>query len=119
MPMYGGGHAVVTTVRGSAGLELIYLAEIYERGQKDARFNYYGRTEAVDPEALTAPESKMNFYSAEYDRNGSPTILKDGFLDDRWVVDRTLRKFAGYRMGLTEKVDIGGEFFEELASKGY
>ena len=119
VPMYGGGRMASTRSTANIGLYIDYRTYIYNIHKKTPEFKYKHKLYAIIPKAANIIASKISFYSTEKDKKGEVIALKDGIIDDEWIVEKTLRKFSGYKKGVTNKVDIGGDLFEKLAKNGY
>ncbi|RKY43222.1 MAG: hypothetical protein DRP85_00020 [Candidatus Makaraimicrobium thalassicum] len=101
------------------GFQLGYAAYMFQEGNDEPLFKFGEDIKPVWSEASYIVSSKINFFSAEKDDEGELSVLKDGIIDDVWIVGKTLKKFSGYEKGLTQKVRIGGELFTKLSENGY
>ena len=124
LPVFSGSYEYggrIETVKKTAyaGLFITFKAYIYNKDDKKPLFKYYWTLSPLSPEIAEMSTSKINFFSCKKDKNGEISILKDGVVDDEWVVRKALREFSGYEEGEIEKVRIGGRLFDELSSKDH
>ncbi|GEM_PF-2959808 len=101
------------------GFYLSYDAYIYEGDNDIPVFEFSEDITPISPDASSILQSKISFFSAEVDNLGQMKALKDGVIDDEWIVEKMIRKFSGYEKGITEKVRIGGDLFAKLSEDGY
>lgn len=101
------------------GFFLFYNTYIYENNNIKPIFKFSNDMEAIPAIAANTYSTKIDFFSAELDDKGEVKILKDGVINDEWIVEKTIRKFAGYEKGLNEKEKIGGYLFDKLSEEGF
>jgi len=101
------------------GLFLCYNATIYNNGSDKPLFIISEDISAVTTDTLDKAKCKANFYSADESDLGEVRVLKDGVINDEWVVEKLLKKFSGTERGVNEKIKIGGKLFDELSNRGY
>lgn len=101
------------------GLLLAYASYIFEKGNKKPVFEFAENLKPIAEKENTLYGVRTRFHSFVEDDNGKIMALCDGIIDDGWVVSRLLKKFSGQEKGITEKVRVGGDLFEELSNQGF
>ncbi|MDD5422427.1 MAG: hypothetical protein PHT32_03275 [Candidatus Omnitrophica bacterium] len=86
---------LITDVKNTSfmGLFLDYKGVMYKYNEVKPLFQGDYALAAIDSSVLSYHDIRIRFFSDSRDKDGNVVVLKDGVMDDEWVVSRLISRF--------------------------